>query len=227
MSPATPHNDAEVIHAGHQANRPVPDDTAGQGHHMQSEDGLRLGIIEHAFPDHQIRAALFAVRLAVFGGLEDELHGSGKPLASTDQHLRHAHQNGRVGIVTARVGHARLLAVVLGLGPGGERQIYRFTDRQGVHVGAQRDHRVRPTAPEDADHPCVGDLCGDFHSELAQMFGHESGGPELPIPQLGILMNIAPPGDHLGLHLGGKLVDLGGQAVAVLGSEQRRGNDGK
>ena len=47
-----------------------------------------------------------------------------------------------------------------------------------------------------------------LEAEFAQVVGNEACGPRLLLAELGMLMNIAPPGDQLVLDLGGALADF-------------------
>ncbi|MNE51171.1 hypothetical protein D3C80_1457860 [compost metagenome] len=45
--------------------------------HVDAEDHRRRGVLQSAFLDHQLRAALFAQRRPFLGRLEDQLEGAG------------------------------------------------------------------------------------------------------------------------------------------------------
>ena len=122
------------------------------------------------------------------------------------QRLGHAHQDRDMRVVSAGMHHADLLAEVLGLHRGLERQVGFLDHRQGIHVGAQRHHRSRLAALEQADHAGFRDAGFHFHAELAQMVRHPFAVLDLAVRELRILVGVAPPVDDLGFEAAYALV---------------------
>ncbi len=127
-------------------------------------------------------------------------------VAQAGEHARHAHQDRDVGVVAAGVHDADGLAVPGRLHLRGERHVGAFGHRQAVHVGTQRHHRSRLRALEQADDAGDRDLGPDLvEAELAQMRGDDAGGAELAVAEFGVGVQVAPPGDHVGLDAGCRL----------------------
>ncbi len=76
----------------------------------------------------------------------------------------------------------------------GERQSGALGDRQGVHVGAQRDPRLR--RPEVADDTRTEGEPLRVEPEGAQVGEHDVGRAVLLAGQLGVRVQIASPPDH-------------------------------
>ena len=113
----------------------------------------------------------------------------------------------------AGVHHADFLAVVHRADFAFERQIYQLGDRQGVHVGAQRDHRSRLAAAQHTNHARLPHVGRDLEAECAQMLLDERGGAHFLIRQLGMLVNVATPRHHFGHHRRHARFDLGGKRI--------------
>jgi hypothetical protein len=167
-----------------------------------------------AFLDHQLGAAFLARRRHLLGRLEDELHGAAQALAQAGEDARHAHQHGDVGVVAAGMHDADVLAVPDRADLGGEGHVGALLHRQAVHVGTQGDHRAREAAVEHADD------AGDRHlgphlveAERAQVRRDDAGGAELAVAELGVGVEVAPPGEDLRLQGGRLLVDGRGKAA--------------
>ena len=188
---------------------------------MQAEDRIGFRVLQCAVLDHQRRAAFFSGRRAFLGRLENEFDGAGQLVAHARQHFRHAHQDGHVGIVTARMHHADLLADVFGFHRGLERHVHFLDDRQRIHVGAQRNDPSRLAALEQSDHAGVCYTGLYFHAELAQMRRNQLAGANFAVRQLGMLMNVAPPCDDLGFDGADALVHHGRE---IVGLHRREGN---
>ena len=118
-------------------------------------------------------------------------------------------------VVAAGVHHADALAVPFGTHLRCKRQIDLLRHRQGVHIGPQRDHRAGHAALEQADDAGVGHAGADLvEAERAQVLGDDAGGAEFAIAEFGVLVQVAPPGDHLGFDGAGSVVDTGVQRKA-------------
>ena len=142
---------------------------------MQAEDDLGRRILQHPLLDHQPRSALLTGRRAFLGGLEDELDRARQFAAYFGEYLSGGHQYGRVGVVTAGVHHARLLAAPVGAHLGGERQVDLLGYRQRIHVGAQRDDGTRLAPLEHGDNAGVAHLLAHVVAELLQVLGDQGG----------------------------------------------------
>jgi hypothetical protein len=93
-----------------------------------------------------------------------------------------------------------------------EGHVDLFRHRQGIHVGAQRDHRAGQGAFQQADHAGVRHFRVDFiQAELAQVRRDDGRGARLAVAELGMLVEIAPPGDDLRLDLVRCGIDPGGR----------------
>jgi hypothetical protein len=97
-------------------------------------------------------------RRPFFGRLEDELHGAGQVGAQHGENFRRGHQDGGMGIVTARMHDAHLLTVPSGARLRREWKIDLLGHRQGIHVGAKSDDRSRLATLEDGDDARVRNL---------------------------------------------------------------------
>jgi hypothetical protein len=116
--------------------------------------------------------------------------------------LRRAEQHGGVAVMATGVhlaGHRRLVG-----------KLVRLLQRQGVHVGTQPDHLARPAAAaaDDADHAGAPDPRHHLvAAECLELLGDRSRGAVDVIEQLGMGMNIAPPGGDLGMKVGNTIDD--------------------
>ena len=198
---------AEVVHAGQQPAVAIGDLAGLQVRtDVQPENGRHVRIAKHAFFDHQLRASLFAFGGAFLGGLENELDGAGYLVAHLGQHLGRAQQDGRVGVVPARVHHARVLR---GVGQPG-----LFPDGQRVHVRAQGHRGAGPGAPDQSHHAVVRHARLDLvHPHGFELLGHQGGGPLLAVGQLGMGVDVAAPRDHGRRDLLGQLLHLAQNVV--------------
>ena len=191
--------DAQPIGARHQPARTQGDDARRlRRGDVQPEDGRRRGVRQRALVDHRLGAARAAFE-AFLVGLEQELHRAGELGAIFRQDLGHAHQDGDMGVVTAGMHDAGHLALPHGLRLGGEGQVDPLLDRQRIHVGAQRHDRAGLAALEHADHAGFADPGRDLVAQGAQVPGRQRRRARLVIGKLGMLMDVAPPGDDLGL----------------------------
>ncbi|MNT18624.1 hypothetical protein D3C72_1538390 [compost metagenome] len=199
----TDHLDPEPVRGGHQrppAHRDLPRRHAGK--HVQPEYRLRLELGKQPFLEHQRRPALLRRRRPLLGGLEDQHHLARQVGLHLHQRIGHPQQRGRVRVVAAGVHHPHRLAAVGAGRLGGKRQPGLLGHRQRVHVRAQRDPRTRLAALDDRHHPVVGNPGFRLQPQGPQLLGHLGRGALLAIGQLRVLVEVAPPVDHLGLQAG-------------------------
>jgi hypothetical protein len=106
-------------------------------------------------------------------------------------------------VVTAGVHDADGITVVQRAHARTEGNVHHFRDGESVHVGTKGDDRARSAPAQDADDASVRHVGSHLHPKRAQVVSDESGCPRLAIAQLGMLVDVAPPGHHLrrdGLH---------------------------
>ncbi len=181
---------------------------------MQAEDRAGHRVLQRALGDHHLGAALLAFRRHLLGRLEDELHGPAQLRAHAGQDRGHAQQDGHVAVVAAGVHHAHLLAVPRRAHLRREGQVHLLGHRQRVHVGAQRDRRAGQGTlqhPDDAGVRHAG--THGVEAQRLQVRLHDACGAELAVAQLGVLVQVAPPGDDLGFDGLGRAVDAGGEGT--------------
>ena len=215
------HVDPELIDRRHRRARTPCDPTGGIGaRHVQTKDGIDLGVLHGPFLDHLLGTPdLFAIGLeggrCFFGGLEDELHAAGQLVLHAGQHFRRGHQHGHMGVVAAGVHDVDFLAEVHALGLGGKRHIDLLLHRQRIHVGTQRHHRAGLGTLEQADHAGHRHAGLHFHAELAQMVSNQARGARFQIAQFGVFVDVATPCDQLLFDGLGALVDLSVQRLCL------------
>ena len=92
-------------------------------------------------------------------------------------------------------------------------------DRQGVHVGAQADHRPLALTLDDRHDSRLGDPLMDLgDSEPAQLLDHEGGGLVAIEPGFRVLVQMPPPGGHVVGVIGDTVQDgHGGLRLYALG----------
>ncbi len=219
--PAMNHYAELVGGSGHRAAAPAHG-AERTGPHMQAKDRVDLGVLEDAGLDHR---PCPADRRRFLGGLEDELHGAGETGLHPGEYFGRSHEDGDVVVVPAGVHDSRLLSVVDRADRALEREIDHFGDGERVHVGAQRDDGTGQGPAQDPDDAIAADTGLDFETERLEMIGDELGGARLLERQLGVLVNVLAPGDHLGGELGGATVDdlVHGLHVAALGGSRGQG----
>ncbi|MGY4290917.1 hypothetical protein ACVWXO_010183 [Bradyrhizobium sp. LM2.7] len=109
--------------------------------------------------------------------------------------------------------------------PGGVRQVGLLLDRQRVHVGAQAD-RLEPLAGrlvalDHADHASLAEARHDFiAAELTQAVRNECCGAVNVIQELGVLMDVPPPGLDIGLKVGDAVHDGHGWVSSFVGNTE-------
>jgi hypothetical protein len=106
-----------------------------------------------------------------------------------------------VRVVAAGVHDVDLAAEIFPFGLGREGQSLRLLHRQGIHVGAQRDHRPGLTAFEDGDDAGVADAGLHLKAEPGEMRGDEAGGPRFLFPEFRVFVDVASPRNYLAFDL--------------------------
>ncbi len=161
---------------------------------------IDLRAVHHAVPIIASHAAE-----TFLGRLEHQLHRAGKLWRQLLQHRGDAEQRGGVDVVAAGMHQAGLRA--------GERQAGLLLDRQRVHVGADRQHRARAAALDQADDAGLADagLVGD--AETGQFARDHAGGADLLEAELGVGVDIAADLDQPGFDALGGVADRGGRIV--------------
>ena len=142
-----------------------------------------------------------AAGAALLRRLEDHHRRTGE-VAGLGEIARRAQQHRGMAVMAAGVhlaGHRRLVGDVV-----------RLLQRQGVHVGAQPDHLARAVAgaADDADHAGAPDPRHHLvAAERLELLGDRRGGAVHIVEQLGMGMDVAPPGGDLGMEVGNTIDD--------------------
>src|SRR5262245_34132933 len=126
----------------------------------------------------------------LLGGLEEEAEGAVEaPLGGED--LRRAEQHGGVAVVAAGVHQPGA--------PGAVGAVPQLLDAERVHVGAERDRASGGAAAQRADDADPTDPLDDLvEPETPELVGDERGGSRQLEPELGVGVEVVPPGRHLG-----------------------------
>jgi hypothetical protein len=187
---------------------------------VEAEDGGDGRIVEGAFPDHEVGPAVLARRRAFFGGLKEEGHGSLEAVLERVENEGRSQDDRAVDVVAAGVHDAGVQGLV------GQARL--FLDRQGIHVGPDRDRHAGLAAAEDGHDAGLGDARADLQAEALKPRGDEAGGLELAVAELGIHMDEAADLDDLGSVLLDLSVDpAAGLRIGGPGRRRRRGQGGK
>ena len=117
------------------------------------------------------------------------------------QHLGHAHQDRDVRVVAAGVHHADLLAVPARCAPCDANGRSTSSATGSASMSARSATTGPGSAPlSSADDAGVRDAGAHLvEAERAQVLGDDAGGADLAVAELGVLVDVAPPGDHLRL----------------------------
>ena len=100
--------------------------------------------------------------------------------------------------MAAGVHHARLLPVVHRAHHRLEWHVDQFRDGQRVHVGTQCDRGAGLAALENSDHAGnAAHVLLYLHPQRLEMRGHQRRRTLLGVAQLGMLVNVVPPGRDL------------------------------
>ena len=125
--------------------------------------------------------------------LEDH-HRRAVEIAGLGEVLRGAEQHRRVPVMAAGMHAARDAAGIVLAGP--------LDDGQRVHVGPQPDGLARPAPPDDADDAGTADARRHLiDAEAPEQLGDFAGGAVHVVLQLGVPVEVAPPGNDLGMEL--------------------------
>ena len=167
---------------------------------VEPECQIDLGAIHDAVGDHGLHAPD-----AFLGRLEYQLDSARKLRSQLLEHRGNTDQRRGVDIVAAGMHQARLGA--------GERQAGLLLDRQGVHVRADREHRARPTALDQANDAGLADagLVGDAKSR--EFACNDPGGADLLETEFGVGVNVAADFDQCRLDPPGGVADRGRRVV--------------
>jgi hypothetical protein len=95
------------------------------------------------------------------------------------------------------VHHTHGPAVVLGFCTAGEGQFRLLCHRQAVHVRAQRDDGPALPTPEHGDDAVFGDAGARLQTQAPECLDEVLRGLRLAVRQLGMLMEMATPGEHV------------------------------
>ncbi len=144
-------------------------------------------LLEQPVLDHRLGAAA-----ALFGRLEDEVHGA-LEVALLRQHLGRAQQHRGVAVMAAGMHAARVGRAVL--------EVVGLVHRQAVHVGAKPDRLHRVALAQGADQAGLAQAARHFETPFLQLRGHDVGGSVLLVGELGMGMDIAADGGNLALDL--------------------------
>src|SRR5688572_21473826 len=99
---------------------------------MLAEYGIHVRILEHSLLDHRERAT----SALLFTWLEQQLHGSAEFVAIIHQNTTDTQQHGGMGIMTAGVHDALVLADIF--------DIVLFNYRKSIHISTEEDNLFRP-----------------------------------------------------------------------------------
>ncbi len=174
---------------------------------VHAENGFHGKAVEEPVLDH-----LAGASAAFFGRLEDQVDRAIKGSLAC-QHLRGGEQHGGVPVVAAGM---HLAGMLTGMGKGVE-----FGHGQRVHVGAQAHAPAAGAAiatMHHAHHAGHAQPTVYFNPPLGQLGGHDVGGSDLLVAQLGVGMQVAPDlGQALCLRKNG-VVQLHGPVSSVWSS---------
>ena len=83
--------------------------------------------------------------------------------------------------------------------------------------------RTLDAAAQHADHTGVRDPRADFHAKGPEMIRDKLGGSGFAIGELGVLMDVTPPGEDFARHLSGAPVDFGSETCRLGEAGDREG----
>jgi len=175
---------------------------------VEAEDCARFGIFQHALLDHQFLPAFLSFGRVFLGGLEDEFDRAGNPIPHLRENLRDAQQNGGMRVMAACVHDAGSCPLYMDFSSDANGRSTASATSSASHISAQGHDRAVLRAPRASQHAGMRHAGLDLQPETLQLFSHQLGGPEFPVGQLRMSMDVGPPGNHLWFHLGGETIDL-------------------
>ena len=185
MGAAAIDRDLEDVRSGHRRSG-IGDDFANRkpGPVVHSVNALHRKAFEQAFIDHDLSAAG-----PFFRRLENEI-GSAGEITRRRKVFRGTQQHCHMAVVAAGVHLSGHLGAVGDIG--------LFLHGQGVHVGTQTDGTLAvAVAFQHADDTGPGKAAHDLDTEFLQVARHKVRGPMFLERDLGVGMDIPPPGDHV------------------------------
>ena len=189
--------DADAVGSGEQ--RAGAEREGADGHArrvVHAVDFLDAEPVHHAIIDH-----FPATAAALFGWLEDDRDGAVE-ITGLGEIFGGPQQHGGMAVMAA--------GMHLAVGLGGIGLAGDFGQRQRIHVGTQADDlaRARLRALDDADDAGLADAGDDLvAAELLQLLGDDAGRAVHVELQLGMLVQVAPPGGDLVVQGGDPVVD--------------------
>ncbi len=159
---------------------------------VDTEGRIDFGILQHARLDHR----LGATGRKFLRRLEEQLHRTGKIVASLHEQSCRTQEHGGVRVVPAGVHDAgRLRSVV---------DLVLLMDGQRIHIGAQQDcwPIAALAAADETSHAGLGDTGAHiFDTERPQPVRHDAGRADFLKSKFWMLVQITPVGDHTGQDL--------------------------
>ena len=149
---------------------------------MPAENPVHREAREKPIGNHGPRATT-----AFFGRLEHQMHST-SPAFVFQQHPGRTQKRRGVAIMPAGMHHARHG------GPPGQ-VIRLFFDRQRIHIAAQPDRAVAPTAADGCHHAMAANIVGDVgNAHLAQLLHNKGRSRPFFQRQAGMGVQVSPPG---------------------------------
>ena len=185
-------DDAEIVDRGqrragqrlHRAERQV-------GDVVDAVDRVAREALEQPVIQHRLGAGE-----PLLGGLEDEVHRA-REIPRLGEVFRRAQQHRGVPVMAAGM-HAVRCARAVG-------EVVGLLHRQRVHVRAQADRPVaagRFAPAQDAHHPRAAEAAMHLDAPFRELGGDDFTGAVFLEADLGMRVEVLPPGGHFGLQLG-------------------------
>ena len=200
--------DGDLDHVGGRVHR------AGDHRHLAHRQEAVIVGAEHPVAGEAVEQPLLdhypAAAAALLCGLEDEVHGAveiarlGEVAGGTEQHRR-------MPVMAAGVHR-----------PGIDRavgEVVRLRHRQRIHVGAQADGPLRCPVAQRADQPGAGDPLSHLDAPGAELLGNDPAGAALGEAEFRVLVQVVPPGGHVGGEGGDAVVDRHSERPCAAGLE--------
>ena len=201
--------DGEFVGRGHQRAGPGGEFADRQSRHVvHAVDLLDVPALHQPVVDHRLAAGA-----AFLGGLEDD-HRRAVEIARLGEVAGRPEEHRGVAVMAAGM-HAPVDRRGPGLAGG-------LAERQGVHVGAEPDHLAACRFPpaDDADHAGPADA-GRYlvDAEGAELLGDGRRRAVDLVEDLGVAMEVAPPGDDIIVELGKAIDDRHGYSRRWSGAD--------